>query len=91
VAFANGASGMEKELVEGEEDWVVFRDGLTEFAEELAKLVVRDGEGATKFVTVTVKVSSRTTLQGPVGRRREVRGRKRGRKERRRVSFFFVR
>ena len=57
VAFANGASGMEKELVEGEEDWVVFRDGLTEFAEELAKLVVRDGEGATKFVTVTVKVS----------------------------------
>ncbi|KAL7414696.1 arginine biosynthesis protein ArgJ [Mrakia frigida] len=55
VAFANGASGMERELVEGEEDWVVFRDGLTEFAEELAKLVVRDGEGATKFVTVTVK------------------------------------
>lgn len=57
VAFANGASGMERELVEREEDWVVFRDGLTEFAEELAKLVVRDGEGATKFVTVTVKVS----------------------------------
>lgn len=57
VAFANGASGMEKEMTEADEDYIVFRDGLTEFAEELAKLVVRDGEGATKFVTVTVKVS----------------------------------
>ncbi|KAH8111074.1 arginine biosynthesis protein ArgJ [Phellopilus nigrolimitatus] len=31
-----------------------FRDALTGFAAELAQLVVRDGEGATKFVTVTV-------------------------------------
>jgi len=30
---------------------------LRGFAEDLAKLVVRDGEGATKFVTVRVKVS----------------------------------
>ena len=31
----------------------------TAFAEELAQLVVRDGEGATKFVTVRVEVSHR--------------------------------
>ena len=32
-----------------------FKQELTTFAADLAKLVVRDGEGATKFVTVTVK------------------------------------
>ena len=34
-----------------------FREIVTEFAEELAKLVVWDGEGATKFVTIRVKVN----------------------------------
>lgn len=38
------------------EAFAVFRRELTDFAVDLAKLVVRDGEGATKFVTVTVKV-----------------------------------
>ena len=38
------------------EAFVQFRDALTNFAAELAQLVVRDGEGATKFVTVTVEV-----------------------------------
>ncbi|KAI9597801.1 hypothetical protein BDF19DRAFT_434456 [Syncephalis fuscata] len=36
-------------------DYLAFRDQLTEFSAELAQLVVRDGEGATKFVTVSVK------------------------------------
>ncbi|KAL5492417.1 ECM42 [Sanghuangporus weigelae] len=47
-----------KEESEGEmqsEAFVQFRDALTNFAAELAQLVVRDGEGATKFVTVTVE------------------------------------
>ena len=35
--------------------WIEFRTAVTDFAEHLAKLVVRDGEGATKFVTVHVK------------------------------------
>jgi glutamate N-acetyltransferase/amino-acid N-acetyltransferase len=35
-------------------DYAVFRDVLTEFARDLAQLVVRDGEGATKFVTIRV-------------------------------------
>ena len=40
-----------------------FREALTSFAAELAKLVVRDGEGATKFVTVTVAVCLHELLE----------------------------
>lgn len=36
------------------EDYLALRDILTAFASDLAKLVVRDGEGATKFVTIRV-------------------------------------
>ena len=64
IVLANGAAGEsaeetknieidEKKDVEG---YTEFRDHLTSFAIELAKLVVRDGEGATKFVTVSVEV-----------------------------------
>jgi len=57
IAFANGASGMKEEIDEATqpEAYTAFRDELTRFAVDLAKLVVRDGEGATKFVTVTVE------------------------------------
>ncbi|CAG8487883.1 9673_t:CDS:2 [Paraglomus occultum] len=56
--FANGASGGTEIRDERGEEYLNFRDSLTEFAAELAKLVVRDGEGATKFVTVRVKNAS---------------------------------
>jgi glutamate N-acetyltransferase/amino-acid N-acetyltransferase len=52
--LANGASDVRIEK-EGA-DYEVFRDRLTAFAAELAQLVVRDGEGATKFVTLHIKV-----------------------------------
>ncbi|KAG9044450.1 hypothetical protein FS837_008123 [Tulasnella sp. UAMH 9824] len=57
IAFANGASGMETEIDEetNPQGYKIFRDELTSFAVDLAKLVVRDGEGATKFVTVSVE------------------------------------
>ena len=62
VLFANGA-GAEDETRNREIDeksdpemFISFRDGLTEFMQELAQLVVRDGEGATKFVTISVDV-----------------------------------
>ncbi|KAJ1912088.1 glutamate N-acetyltransferase [Coemansia sp. S100] len=51
AVLANGASG----AAIGEEGFVEFRDALTEFMAELAALVVRDGEGATKFITVEVR------------------------------------
>jgi glutamate N-acetyltransferase / amino-acid N-acetyltransferase len=51
--LANGAAGGE-EITQGGAGYQELRDAVTGFAEELAKLVVRDGEGATKFVTVSV-------------------------------------
>lgn len=51
--LANGASKVRIEQ-EGT-DYEMFRDKLTSFAAELAQLVVRDGEGATKFVTLHIK------------------------------------
>ncbi|CEQ42810.1 SPOSA6832_04671, partial [Sporobolomyces salmonicolor] len=56
VALANGASGIKEISEQGTpEEYKQFRDELTNFAAELAQLVVRDGEGAEKFVKVTVQ------------------------------------
>jgi glutamate N-acetyltransferase/amino-acid N-acetyltransferase len=38
----------------GNADYVALRDVLTEFSGDLAQLIIRDGEGATKFVTIRV-------------------------------------
>ncbi|KAK3359809.1 DNA replication factor C-like protein [Lasiosphaeria hispida] len=51
--LANGAAGG-REIVKGSPDYDAFRTVLTGFAIELAQLIVRDGEGATKFVTIHV-------------------------------------
>ncbi|KAK0735572.1 DNA replication factor C-like protein [Apiosordaria backusii] len=51
--LANGMAGG-KEVVEGTPDYDAFREVLTDFSTELAQLIVRDGEGATKFVTIKV-------------------------------------
>ncbi|KAJ2787887.1 glutamate N-acetyltransferase [Coemansia linderi] len=50
AVLANGASG----TAIGEAGFLEFRDALTSFMAELAALVVRDGEGATKFITIEV-------------------------------------
>lgn len=57
VALANGAAVPEDqaEIKEGSPEFETFKEELRSFAEELAQLVVRDGEGATKFVTVRVQ------------------------------------
>jgi len=36
-------------------EYLQFQNALTDFATELSKLIVRDGEGATKFITVQVR------------------------------------
>jgi glutamate N-acetyltransferase / amino-acid N-acetyltransferase len=53
--LANGAASIPE--ITGGKALDQFREVVTEFAEELAKLVVWDGEGATKFVTILVKVN----------------------------------
>jgi glutamate N-acetyltransferase/amino-acid N-acetyltransferase len=52
--LANGAAG--GSFIEGPSStgYTEMQATLTAFAEDLAKLVVRDGEGATKFVTIRV-------------------------------------
>jgi len=53
--MANGAAGGTKLMFkEDGSDYLAFQEVLTELARDLAKLVVRDGEGATKFVTIRV-------------------------------------
>lgn len=42
-------------ILEEDEQFARFRSALTEVTTQLAKLVVRDGEGATKVVTLTMK------------------------------------
>lgn len=55
--LANGAAGGPEISSESSEDHLAFQEVLTTFATDLAKLVVRDGEGATKFVTIRVTES----------------------------------
>ncbi len=50
LVLANGASGYEI----GANEWSDFTNALTQVATDLAKQIVRDGEGATKFVEIVV-------------------------------------
>ena len=43
------------EITENSAEFVILRDAFTDVAIELAQAIVRDGEGATKFMTVTVE------------------------------------
>lgn len=54
VVFANGASGG-KVLTVTHPEWDKFVEALAAVAESLAKQIVMDGEGATKFVSITVE------------------------------------
>jgi glutamate N-acetyltransferase/amino-acid N-acetyltransferase len=54
ILMASGAEGG-AELAPGSAAYEAVSAAITEVATDLAKMVVRDGEGATKFVTVTVR------------------------------------
>lgn len=54
LAMANGESGIES-LEESSPDWNAFCQALEKVCFELAMMIVHDGEGADKFVTVNVK------------------------------------
>ncbi|MDT8318672.1 MAG: bifunctional glutamate N-acetyltransferase/amino-acid acetyltransferase ArgJ [bacterium] len=53
IALASGASGAD--IVEGETGHLEFISMLKELMIELAKMIVRDGEGATKLIELKVK------------------------------------
>ncbi|KAG7122837.1 Arginine biosynthesis bifunctional protein ArgJ like [Verticillium longisporum] len=52
--LANGAAGGQEISSVDSPDYAAFQTVLSDFSADLAKLIVRDGEGATKFVTIRV-------------------------------------
>ncbi len=55
LLFATGKAGNPAPAVAEDPELAGFRKALEEVSLDLAQQIVRDGEGATKFVTVTVK------------------------------------
>lgn len=53
LLFATGQA-QAAEIIQGSADHALLRQALLEVATELAQAVVRDGEGATKFITIEV-------------------------------------
>lgn len=54
ILMATGAAG-NTAITEQSPDFIKLRDALTDVAIELAQAIVRDGEGATKFMTIQVE------------------------------------
>ncbi|MCX8070011.1 MAG: bifunctional glutamate N-acetyltransferase/amino-acid acetyltransferase ArgJ [Thermodesulfovibrionales bacterium] len=54
IAFANGMANNKKIEIK-DSDFNIFCDVLSEICLDLAKMIVRDGEGATKFITINIK------------------------------------
>lgn len=54
LLLANGLAGNPEIVEAASADYASFLEALTGIAIELAQAIVRDGEGATKFVTITV-------------------------------------
>ncbi|HQR05044.1 MAG: bifunctional glutamate N-acetyltransferase/amino-acid acetyltransferase ArgJ [Proteobacteria bacterium] len=54
ILIATGKSGLQIEDA-GAAAWPALKAAVIEVAQELAQAIVRDGEGATKFITVTVE------------------------------------
>lgn len=55
AVLANGMSGVSEINSTQSKEFQYFCDSLTEVATDLAKLIVRDGEGVTKFVVIKVE------------------------------------
>lgn len=55
VVAASGRSALPEITSSASAEYAALRDAVTDLAQTLAQLIVRDGEGATKFITVTVE------------------------------------
>ena len=55
VLIATGAAGNDEITAASGADYQALRDAVVDLAITLAQLIVRDGEGATKFMTIAVK------------------------------------
>lgn len=52
--LANGQAGNE-ELIEEHEDYLIFKKALDYVNKQLAQMIVKDGEGASKFIEVNIE------------------------------------
>ncbi len=55
VLIATGENGMAPVLTQDDARYLVLKAALSKLAEGLAQAIVRDGEGATKFITIEVE------------------------------------
>ncbi|WP_035053016.1 bifunctional glutamate N-acetyltransferase/amino-acid acetyltransferase ArgJ [Andreprevotia chitinilytica] len=55
ILIATGQAGNAEIADETSADFTAFRDALLDVAQTLAKAIIRDGEGATKFMTINVE------------------------------------
>lgn len=55
ILIASGQAPMPEIAAAASHDAIAYRDAVTEVAKGLAQSIVRDGEGATKFITVQVE------------------------------------
>jgi len=55
ILIATGRSGADEIIDVTSPSYAKFRDALTDVAQRLAHAIIRDGEGATKFITVRVE------------------------------------
>lgn len=55
MLIATGASQGSRFMTGQEAEWPALRTAIIELAQKLAQAIVRDGEGATKFITVRVE------------------------------------
>jgi glutamate N-acetyltransferase/amino-acid N-acetyltransferase len=55
MLMASGRAGNREIASERGRDFEALREALTDLAGELARAIIRDGEGATKFITVRVE------------------------------------
>jgi len=53
LVLANGASETQ-ELLEGSKEYALYKEAFYELNRELSKTIVKDGEGATKFIEVDI-------------------------------------
>lgn len=54
LILANGAA-LNKQITDGDKNSRIFEEALTEVCMDLAKMLAKDGEGATKFIEIEVK------------------------------------
>jgi len=54
MLIATGKAGMQEINDGASSEYAAFRDNITEIAAQLAQSIIRDGEGATKFITIRI-------------------------------------